>query len=74
MDNQNTPIKGYRDLREDEIGQINAIKLHGENLELLCKMLSGMAEIDQRWVSIGRTHLQQGLMALVRAVAKPTTF
>lgn len=29
---------------------------------------------DQRWVSIGATHLQEGFMALSRAVAKPTTF
>lgn len=27
-----------------------------------------------RWASIGRTHLQEGLMALTRAVAQPTTF
>lgn len=27
-----------------------------------------------RWVSISRTHMQEGLMALTRAVAQPTTF
>jgi hypothetical protein len=27
-----------------------------------------------RWISIGQTHLQQGLMALTRGVAKPTFF
>lgn len=31
-------------------------------------------DIDQRWVSIGATELQQGLMALTRAIAKPTFF
>lgn len=30
--------------------------------------------IDQRWVSIGATDLQTGLMALTRGVAQPTTF
>ena len=30
--------------------------------------------LDQRWVSIGATELQQGLMALTRAIAKPTFF
>lgn len=30
--------------------------------------------IDQRWVSIGATQLQQGFMALVRGIAQPTTF
>lgn len=28
----------------------------------------------ERWVSIARTHLQQGLMALTRAVAQPSSF
>jgi hypothetical protein len=27
-----------------------------------------------RWVAIARTHFQEGLMALTRAVAQPTTF
>lgn len=30
--------------------------------------------LDQRWVSIGETHLQEGLMALTRGVAQPTLF
>lgn len=28
----------------------------------------------ERWAAIGATHLQEGLMALTRAVAQPTTF
>lgn len=32
------------------------------------------ARESDRWVSIGKTHLQQGLMALTRAVAKPGFF
>lgn len=27
-----------------------------------------------RWAAIGRTHFQEGLMALTRAVAQPTSF
>lgn len=30
--------------------------------------------VDQRWVSIGATDLQRGFMALLRAIAQPTTF
>lgn len=30
--------------------------------------------IDQRWVSIGATNLQQGFMDIVRSIAQPTTF
>ena len=32
------------------------------------------ATLDQRWISIGTTHLQEGFMALTRGIAKPTTF
>lgn len=74
MDNQHQHIRGYRDLTEKEVGEMNSIKLHGVNLETLCNTLAASPELDQRWVSIGRTHLQQGIMALVRAVAKPTSF
>lgn len=30
--------------------------------------------MDKRWAAIARTELQQGFMALTRAVAQPTTF
>lgn len=39
--------------------------------------LEGLAQnpdVDPRWLSIARTELQQGFMAVKRAVAKPTAF
>jgi hypothetical protein len=30
--------------------------------------------LDQRWISIGATHLQQGFMCVTRGIAQPTTF
>jgi hypothetical protein len=74
MDNQHQKIKGYRDLSQAEIDAMNSIKDMGETLGRLCDGLSRNPNLDQRWVAIGETHLQQGIMALVRAVAKPTTF
>ena len=32
------------------------------------------ATLDQRWISIGATDLQTGFMAVVRGIARPTTF
>lgn len=29
---------------------------------------------DQLWIAIGKTHLQEGLMALTRGIAQPTVF
>jgi hypothetical protein len=74
MDNQHKYIRGYRELTEHEIGQINAIKKQGELLAVMIESLRSTKEYDQRWVSIAETHLQQGIMAAVRSVAQPTTF
>lgn len=74
MENQHKHIKGYRDLSQDEIDAMNTIKAKGEELGSLVAQLRDMPALDQRWVSIGATDLQTGIMALVRAVAQPTTF
>lgn len=74
MDNQHKHIKGYRDLTVSEVASMNAAKAEGERLGALIVGLREMPGVDQRWVSIAETHLQQGIMAAVRAIAKPTTF
>ena len=74
MDNQHRQIKGYRDLTQAEIDQMNDIKLHGVKLQALIERLEQVPGIDSRWVAIGKTDLQTGLMALTRAVARPTFF
>jgi hypothetical protein len=75
MDNQHKLIKGYRDLSQDEIDLMNEIKAKGEELGALCDRLnSAHPACDGHWVAIGKTHLQQGIMALVRAVARPQSF
>ena len=85
MDNQHKQIKGYRDLTAEEIALMNEIKELGERCGDLVQRLKNsrspderkagvIEQIDQRWVAIGATELQQGFMALIRAVARPTTF
>jgi hypothetical protein len=80
MDNQHKKISGYRDLSQEEIDLMNKIKAAGEQLGSLVSELQGMNAdtgghaIDMRWVAIGKTDLQTGIMALVRSVAQPTTF
>ena len=53
---------------------MNAIKAQGATLGELVERLRANAELDQRWIAIGATDLQTGLMALTRAVAQPTFF
>lgn len=74
MENQHRKISGYRELTEHEIALMNQIKKHGEALGALVEQLRTTTGLDQRWVSIGATDLQKGLMALTRGVAQPTTF
>lgn len=74
MENQHRHIKGYRDLTEEEIALMNEIKSKGAELEQLVYRLRNAPNLDQRWISIGVTDLQTGLMALTRGVAQPTSF
>lgn len=67
-------ITGYRQLNEQEAALMNEIKAKGVELGALVEQLRTTEGLDQRWVSIGATDLQTGLMALTRGVAQPTTF
>jgi hypothetical protein len=67
-------ITGYRQLNETEAALMNEIKARGVELGELVQKLRATEGLDQRWVSIGATDLQTGLMALTRGVAQPTTF
>jgi hypothetical protein len=89
MENQHRQIKGYRELSQAEINLMNRIKETGQDLQQLiddCRAFdviegkTGDREHDERldeasrWRAIAKTHLQEGLMALTRSVAKPAFF
>jgi len=74
MENQHRKISGYRELNQEEIDLMNEIKQMGVQLGELVEKLRVTAGLDQRWVSIGSTDMQTGLMALTRSVAQPTSF
>lgn len=74
MKDQHKMIKGYRDLSQGEIDAMNAVKAEGERLRFLIEEMRENKQLDQRWVSIAETHLQQGVMAAVRAIARPESF
>ncbi len=74
MDNQHRQIKGYRELSQAEIDAMNEIKTMGAQIGALVERLRAQEGLDQRWVSIGATDMQKGLMALTRGVAQPTFF
>lgn len=74
MDNQHKLIRGYRELSQEEIDLMNKVKATGEQLGDLVDELRSLVSTDKRWLEIGKTDLQTGIMALVRSIAKQTTF
>ena len=74
MENQHREIKGYRELNEGEIALMNKVKTKGAELGDLIAELRATSGLDARWISIGATDFQTGLMALTRAIAQPTFF
>lgn len=68
------PIKGYRDLSEDEIRVANELKDLAVQVGAKVDEVFNREDTDKRWASIGRTDLQTGFMALIRSVLKPETF
>lgn len=72
MENQHRQIKGYRELNQAEIDAMNAITALGRQIQSVIDAMPD--DCDKRWQAIGRTGLQQGLMALTRAIAKPDFF
>ena len=74
VENQHKKITGYRDLTEREIELMNECKALATVVGVMCDKLEEAAGIDDRWLRIARTELQQGFMALIRSIARPETF
>lgn len=67
-----TPIPDYREQSE---GALNLVTINKHNEERLLRLIDQLmqagADIDQRFLSIARTHFEQGFMALNRSIMKP---
>jgi hypothetical protein len=67
-------ITGYRQLNETEAELMNEGKALAEQCRTYIEKLRSDGTLDGRWISIGATDLQTGFMALIRSIARPTTF
>lgn len=82
-------ITGYRQLTAQDAALMNEAKAIAEQCGAFIEQLrampatgkdgvpiivDGQPSIDQRWVNIGATHLQEGWMAVIRGIAQPSTF
>ena len=64
-------VHGYRNQTGENIRLVNENKLAEERLLRLIEQLESDGIADRRWLAIARTHIEQGYMALNRAIFKP---
>lgn len=74
MKDQHTKITGYRDLSQQEINAMNAVKDAGNALGALIEHLEGVEGIDQVFLATGKADIQKGLAMVIRSIAQPSTF
>lgn len=68
--NQGLPVAGYKPQSEENIALVN------KNKQIEERILRDMdnlvvAGVDQRWLAIARTHMEQAFMAYNRAIFQP---
>jgi hypothetical protein len=65
-------VRGYRDLPDDDVALINAVKELEEGVADVWTAIFFRNGTDRRWANVAKTHLQEGISALVRSVARPS--
>lgn len=68
------PVSGYTPQSEANVAAVNQNKRLEEMVLRQLDMLKDNPEVDQRWLAIGRTHIEQGFMSINRSVFKPKRF
>lgn len=65
------PVAGYRAQSDENVERVNENKRTEEKILRLLDDLALEASIDKRWLAIGRTHIEEGFMAINRAIFRP---
>ena len=65
------PVQGYRAQPESNVQLVNENKVVEEKILRTIDSLMDNPDIDKRWLSIARTNIEQGFMALNRSIFKP---
>lgn len=67
------PVAGYKPQNTFAVNAVNANKAAEESILRTMDELKGdpNLRVDQRWLAIARTSIEEGFMALNRAIFKP---
>ena len=71
-DHQPLPVAGYKPQSQATVDLVNINKRQEEVALQNLDALAQLADIDKRWLAIGRTHLEQAYMAINRSIFQPT--
>ncbi len=71
-EHQPMPVAGYTTQPQTNLDLVNKNKRLEEMLLQELDVLKDASNVDQRWLAIGRTHLEQAFMAINRSIFKPT--
>lgn len=70
-EHEGLPVSGYRKQPDSAVAAVNAFKADEERILRKLDDMKNDPEVDQRWLAIGRTNLEQAFMAINRSVFKP---
>lgn len=65
------PVHGYREQTDGNVQLVNKNKIDEEKILRVIDELFANNVGEKRWLAIARTHIEQGFMALNRAIFKP---
>ena len=65
------PIHGYNPLSQAAVDLINAVKRAEQTVLEIVRNLNDDADIDPRWLAIGKSDIEKGFMAVCRSIARP---
>lgn len=72
MTHPGLPVHGYQPQSSSNVDMVNHNKQIEEVvLQLLDSLRDLGTDIDQRWLAIGRTHIEEGFMAINRSIFRP---
>jgi hypothetical protein len=72
MEHAGLPVAGYRPQSSERIDLVNENKRLEEEILRVLDRLGASKQCDGRWLAIGRTAIENGFMAVNRAVFQPS--
>jgi hypothetical protein len=70
-DHEPLPVAGYTKQNDAKVAEVNENKRLEETVLKRLDVLKEYSDVDQRWLAIGRTHIEEAFMAINRSIFRP---